>query len=227
MVERRSHVAEGPDRRLGTEWFLDAVFPNGKTVSIRASARASEANFLSSSNENARASGSSIANGAIRTNQASMATCERRGFGVQTCLAVFGWSIELACGLAFLVSRPLIRLRKSPWFPLLCAGVSFAVLLLLTGAFTGMALTKQPGRTNMTAESRIEAITSREKSQPVERNFDSDLIAVLIELTAREEIQKQRARPPAVPLLPPRILLDARSFATVPLNDGPTNGYFD
>jgi hypothetical protein len=43
MVERSSDVAESPDRaRSGTEWFLAAVFPNGKTVAIRGFARESE-----------------------------------------------------------------------------------------------------------------------------------------------------------------------------------------
>jgi len=34
MAENSSHVTDNPDpRRSGAEWFLNAVFPNGKTVS--------------------------------------------------------------------------------------------------------------------------------------------------------------------------------------------------
>jgi hypothetical protein len=88
-----------------------------------------------------------------------------------------------------------------------------------------MALTKQPGRTDMGP--RIGGITSREKSQPIQRNFDSDLIAVLIELTSREEVERDHSAPPAVPPGLSRVLLDARSFATVPLKGWSTNGYVD
>jgi hypothetical protein len=116
---------------------------------------------------------------------------------------------------------------SSPWFALICAGCCFAALLVFTGALAGMALTKQPGRTDMIAGPRIGGITSREKSPPIERNFDSDLIAILIDLTAREEARRKHSAPPAVPSGPPRILLDARSFATVPLNDRRTDGYSD
>ena len=119
---------------------------------------------------------------------------------------------------------------SSPWFALICAGCCFAALLVFTGALAGMALTKQPGRTDMIAGPRIGGITSREKSQQIERNFDSDLIAILIDLTSREEAKRakrEHSAPPAVPSAPPRILLDARSFATIPLNDRPTNGHID
>ena len=260
MVERRSNLPDSHDpRRLGMEWFLDALFPNGKTVAIRGFAEGSEgsecsgrfryvkstrdhrsgpsaqAPILSPDNANARTPRLAII-AAVLSERAKQVWrhVNGRGFDVQTCLAAFGWSIELACGLASLVSRPLIRLREkwenaisSPWFPLLCASVSFAVLLLLTGAFTGMALTKQPGRANMTAEPRIRAMTSPEKSQPIERNVDSDLIAVLIELTSHEEVDKNHSASPAVSSGLSRVLLEARSFATVPLKDWPTNGYVD
>jgi hypothetical protein len=154
-----------------------------------------------------------------------------RGFDVQTCLAALRWSKELESSLASLVSRSVTRLREKwenatprPWFVLLCAS-GFAVLLLLTGGFAGMALTKQPSRTNMTVEPRTGGMTWRAKSQPIERNYDNDLIAVLIELTSREEIRMEHSAPPAVPLGLSRILLDSRSFATVP--NWPTNGYGD
>src|SRR4029077_12153178 len=80
MVERCNHVADSPDpRRLGMEWFLDAAFPNGRTVTVRGFAGGFEASecpegfrdirsvpdncralsaqaaILSSTNENARA----------------------------------------------------------------------------------------------------------------------------------------------------------------------------
>ena len=79
----------------------------------------------------------------------------------------------------------------------------------------------------MTAEPRIRAMTSPEKSQPIERNVDSDLIAVLIELTSHEEVDKKHSASPAVSSGLSRVLLEARSFATVPLKDWPTNGYVD
>jgi len=90
-----------------------------------------------------------------------------------------------------------------------------------------MALIKQPGRTNMTAEPRTEAMTWRAKSRPIDRAYDNDLIAVLIELTSREDVKMEHSAPPAVPLGLSRILLDPRSFATVPLKNWPTNGYLD
>jgi hypothetical protein len=149
-------------------------------------------------------------------------------FDVQGYFAALRRSVALACGLASLASGSLRRLCKnatsSPWFPLLCAGVSFAALLLLTGAFAGMALTKQPGRTDMIAGPRIGGMTWRAKSQPIDRNYDSDLIAILIDLTAREEAKRAKREHSAPAIGLPRILLDGRSFATVPLNDRPTNG---
>jgi hypothetical protein len=141
---------------------------------------------------------------------------------------------ELAYGLASLVAKALSRVREkcenaasSPWFALLCASVSFAVLLLLTGVLTGMALTKQPGRTNMLVEPRIGGITSRGKSESFERNYDNDMIGVLIELTSRQEVESEHSVPSVAPLGLPRILLDARSFATVPLDERRTHGYFE
>jgi hypothetical protein len=260
MVEHRSHVADCPDpRRLGMEWFLDAVFPNGKIVAIRGFAGGSEASecpgsfryikstrdigsgpgaqatILSSENSNVRALGLAAVAAALskRMKQVWKHVNGRR-FDVQTSPAALKCSIALACGLASIASGSLSRLRdkwenatSSPRFALLCAGVSFAALLLLTGAFAGMALTKQSRRSDMITERRIGGITSREKSQPIARNFDSDLIAVLIELTSREEVERQHSALAPVPLGLPRILLDGRSFATVPLNDRPPNSYFD
>src|SRR5262249_28752634 len=152
---------------------------------------------------------------------------------VQTCRAALE---ALACGLALLMSGPLRRLSEkwknatsSPWLALLCAGVSFAALLVLTGAFVGMAFSKQPVRMDVTEGSRIEATTPREQSQLRERAYDNDLIAILIELTSPpespsiepaslptrpEEAEKKESAPAAVPLVLPGILLDARSFAT-------------
>ena len=116
------------------------------------------------------------------------------------------------------------------------AGVSFADLLVLTGAFVGMALTKQPVRMDMTERPRIGAITPREQSQLIERHYDNDLIAVLIELTSQlegtsvgpaslstkpQEVERKDSAPAAVPLRLPGILLDARRFATMPLSDRP------
>jgi hypothetical protein len=274
MVERRSHVADSPEpRRLGMEWFLDAVFPNGRTVTIRgfAGSEASEcpgsfryvksapdnchalnaqAAIAASSNENARASGLAIVAATLFERAKKIwSHSSGRSFDVQTYPAAVEWSVALACGLASLASRSRGRLGEkwksavsSPWFALLCAGVSFAVLLLLTGAFAGMALTKQPARTDMTGGPPIAAITPREQSQLLERKYDNDLIAVLIELTSHpgatgvgpaslpttpEEAESERSAPVSVPLGLPRILLDARSFATVPLNDRSTNNYSD
>ena len=274
MVERRSHVADSPQpRRLGMEWFLDAVFPNGRTVTIRgfAGSEASEcpgsfryvksapdnchalnaqAAIPASSNENARAFGLAIVAATLLERAKKIGRhASGRGFDVQTCPAAVEWSVALACGLASLASRSRGRLGEkwksavsSPWFALLCAGVSFAVLLLLTGAFAGMALTKQPARMDMTGGPPIAAITPREQSQLLERKYDNDLIAVLIELTSHpgatgagpaslsttpEELERERSAPVSVPLRLPRILLDARSFATVPLNDRSTNNYSD
>jgi hypothetical protein len=100
-------------------------------------------------------------------------------------------------------------------------------LLLLTGVFTGMAITKQPAGTNMAAEPRTDAMTWHAKSQPIGRSHDNDLIAVLIELTSRDEIEIEHSAPPAVPSGLSRILLDPRDFATVPLKNRPTNGSLD
>jgi len=216
MVELCGHVADCSDpRRSGMGWFLDALLPNGKTLT--------------------RASG--LATVAATLSEQTKTICRHvngKRFDVQTCLTALRRSIELARGLASLMSRPLNRIREklenatsSPWFALSCASVSFAVLLLLTGAFTGMALVKQPGRTNMMVEPRTEAMTWRAKSPPIERNYDNDLIAVLIELTSREDVKMEHPAPPAVPLGLSRILLDPRSFATVPLKNWPTNGYLD
>jgi hypothetical protein len=206
MVEL-SHVADCSNpRRSGPGWFLDALFPNGKTVN----------------NANARTPG--LATVAATLSERTKTIWRHMN----------GRSVDVQAGLASLVPRSLNRVSEkwesatsSPWFALLCATVSFAVLLLLTGAFAGMALTKQPARTNMTAEPRTEAMTGRAKSQPIERIHDNDLIAVLIELTSRDDVKMEHSAPPAVPLGLSRILLDPRSFATVPLKSWPTNGYLD
>jgi hypothetical protein len=266
MVERRSHVADSPDQqRSGTEWFLDAVFPNGKTITIRGFAGESEASecpgsfpylgpawadrgglgapatVLSSNNENARVLDSILvpAMSPERTAQVSSHT-NGSGLDGQTFPATLKSLMPSTSRLALLASTSLTRFSEKwrtattgPWFALMCAGASFAALLLLAGAFAGVALTKQPVRLDMTEGPRIGAITPREQSQLSERNYDADLIALLIELTSYpsatrpEEAERKHSAPDSVPLGLPRILLDARSFATVPLSDRPTNGYFD
>ena len=209
--------------------------------------RSAQAAILSSNNENAQASGLTTAAAALseRTKQV-WSHVSGRGFDVQTCLAALE---ALACGLAFLMSGSLRWLSEkwknatsSPWLALLCAGASFAALLVLTGAFAGMALTKQPVRMDITEGPRIGAITPREQPQLIDRNCDYDPIALIIELTSHpeatsaesawlptkpQEVERKDSAPAAVPLRLPRILLDARSFATVPLSDRPTNGYLD
>jgi hypothetical protein len=253
MVERRSQLVDCPARRrLGTEWFLDAVFPNGKIIALRGFAEQSETSecsgryikstrdartrpsdqiILPSANSNAQVCGSTVVAAAL-SQPATSKHVDGRRFDVQTCLAALDWSIALARGLASLVPRSLSRLGKkypkatsSPWFALLCASVCFAPLLLFTGLFTGMAITKQPGRTNMIAEPRTGGMTWHAKSPPIERNYDNDLIAVLIELT--EKVQSEHSASPAVSSGLPRILLEPRTFATVPFVDQPTNGYLD
>jgi hypothetical protein len=73
---------------------------------------------------------------------------------------------------------------SSPWFALLCAGLSFAVLLVLTGAFAGAALTKQPVRMDMT---EVRSVSPRDRFQLFERDYDNDPIATLIEQTSHPE----------------------------------------
>jgi hypothetical protein len=281
MVERRSHVTDCPDQqRSGMQWFLDAAFPNGETVTIRAFTGESEASecpvgfrylksirdnrsdlsaqtpILSPSNLNALASGLATVAAALseRTKQI-WSHVNGRGLGVSTHLAVLERSVALGYGPASLASRSLTRLNEkwknatsTPWFALLCAGVSFAALLVFTGAIAGVALTKQPVRMDMVPEARIEASAQREQFQPkpTARSYDNDPIATLIELTSHREgisagpaslctgpnevegtSTRMESAAAAVHLGLPRTLLDARSFATVPLSDRSTNGHFD
>jgi hypothetical protein len=170
MVERSSRVADSPDpRRLGTEWFLDAVFPNGKTVTIRGLARESEASERPVSFRYVKS------------------TCDGRGgLGAQAAIGgqLFPANLDVAIastpGLTAPVAKTPTRLSEkwraatsSPWFPLLCAGGSFAALLVFTAVLAGAALTKQPARIDMTVP-RVEASTA-------ERRNDDDPIAMLIE----------------------------------------------
>jgi hypothetical protein len=183
MVERRSHVADSADpRRSGTGWFLNALFPNGKTAAIKG--------FAEGSGGSECPGLATVAAALSEPTKKVWRHVDGGGFAVQTCLAALELSIGLACGFASSASRLLTRLREkwenattSPWFALLCASVSFAALLVLAGAFTGMALTKQPGRMGP----RIGAITPCVQSQSIERKYDNDPIATLIELTSHPE----------------------------------------
>jgi hypothetical protein len=158
MVEHHSQFADPPDpRRLGTEWFLDAVFPNGKIIAIRGFAEESETSecsgsfgyikstrdvctgpsdqiILSSANSNAQVCGSTAVAAAL-SQPANSKHVNGRRFDVQTCLAALDWSIALARGLASLVPRSLRQLwekcpkaTSSPSFALLCASVSLVLV---------------------------------------------------------------------------------------------------
>jgi len=199
MVERHSHVADSPDpRRLGMEWFLDAVFPNGRTVTIRGFARDCETSecpggfrYVKSAPDSCRVLGK----------QATVLFSSNENVRTPSVTPVPVVSPErapqilsnLPC-LMSIATRSLGRLTdkwraatSSPWFPLLCAGVSFAVLLVVTGAFAGMALTKQPVRMDMTAGPGVGAITLREQPKLIRWSYDNDPIATLIERTSHPE----------------------------------------
>jgi hypothetical protein len=192
MVERRSHVADSLDpRRPGIEWFLDVVFPNGSTVTLRGFAGGFEA---SKCPEDFRYIRSIPDNCRDFSKQVAILSSINANVRAPTLPA-----IPEPFALTSVTIRSVRRLSEkwraatsSPWFALVCAGCSFAVLLLLTGAFVGMALTKQPVRMDVIAEPRIGVIMARDKFQLIQWNYDSDPLAMLIERTSHPE-------PPALP----------------------------
>jgi hypothetical protein len=187
MVERRSQFADSRDpRRLRTEWFLDALFPNGKTVAISGFAEGSEGNECP---EGFRYIRSAPDNYCAFITQAAILSSTNENVQAPTLPA-----IPEPFALTSVATKSVRRLSEkwkastsSPWFALMCAGCSFAVLLVLTGAFAGMALTKQPVRMDMTAGPRIGTITPRDKFQIIQWNYDNDPIAMLIERTSHPE----------------------------------------
>jgi len=215
MVKRHSLVVEGPaSKGLGTEWFLEAVFPNGKAVVIRGLATddASECpgsfRYLKSTGDNpgdisaqtaipastllnARASGSAPVSALLAARTREVSSYEdRTDLDGQTFAGSFERSIASASGLTSPAPKSLGRLREkwmavtlSPWFPLMCAGVSFATLLVFTGILAGLAFTKQPVRVDTITWPGIGASTQHEQAQPTERNYANDPIAILIERT--------------------------------------------
>ena len=186
MVERSSHVAESPDPgRSGTEWFLDAVFPNGKTVTIRGFAAESEASERPVSFRYAKSTcdGGGLGAHTAATSRRSTA----RASAATPVPATLVAANAPEPGLTALASKTLTRLSEkwraataSPWFALLCAGGSFAVLLVFTGVLAGLAVTQQPARIDMTTVPRVETMRS-------ERDYDHDPIAMLIDRTSVPE----------------------------------------
>ena len=215
MVDRSSHVAESPNpRRLGTEWFLDAVFPNGRAVTIRGLAGESEAGECSGSFRyvkstcgsrgwlspqaavpvsrpfNARASDSPPVEATL-PGRTKLVWSPMNGTGLdgQTLPATFERSPSGLISLPFKSLRWLSEkwraATSSPWFALVCAAGSFVALIAFTGVLAALALTVQPAGTDMVTGLRVGASMQHERPQAIERDYDNDPIAVLIERTSR------------------------------------------
>jgi hypothetical protein len=188
MVESPNKIDVSPTpRQVGSEWALDAVFPNGKPEAIKGFRTESEAKEWP---------------GSIR--HVIWLRDNRVGLGARTVLAAFKCSNASALSLTSRASK-LPKRMSDTWITAKLIGLTFCrrvvhrrglvgvgALLIFTAVLVSLALTKQPAGSDSILGPQMGTGAPVEHFQSAEATDVPDPIALLIDRLSSSDVTVER-----------------------------------